>query len=135
MGAENKEQLNFEACDWCSGSSSLNVGPGIFRDIDWEPMAGIGIGIPVCGGCGGLGTQYESEDFKSKVKAIGDLRYQFYESVRAKNLKKQLKAVEKLDRQIKKLVEEYGTGTAESFAQAVAEGGLNSKIEYYKGLH
>lgn len=137
MTAERKEDLQPKRCDWCSRPGALveNVGPGIFRDLDWEPMAFMFVGIPVCGGCGGLGERYDSEDFKSKTKAIGDLRYQFYEAIRGGSPKQQLETIEKLDQNIKTLTDKYGTGVEGSFAEKVAEGELSKRIAYLKGLH
>lgn len=65
--------MDMKKCDRCNGSSSLNVAPGFFRDLDSDSS----YGIPVCGDCGGLGMQYGGEEFKSRTKEIMKLRFEY----------------------------------------------------------
>jgi tetratricopeptide (TPR) repeat protein len=58
-------------CDWCSGT-------GKFRDVDSDFGVYLYPAIPICGGCGGIGVQYESKDFKDRVSKICDLRFEYY---------------------------------------------------------
>jgi len=134
MGGERKEDLVSRPCDWCSGSSSLNVGTGIFRDFDWEPMAGILTGIPICGGCGGTGLQFDNDDFKARRETIMDLRFKFADEVEAKNPSQQLKVLQQLETEVKELVNIYGNGSDKSFANTIVNGELSKRIEYLKNL-
>lgn len=55
-----EEKADEKKCDWCQGGSSLDIGTGCFRDIDSD----FSYGIPICGGCGGLGRQVINLDFR-----------------------------------------------------------------------
>ncbi len=60
-------------CSWCCGESSLNIGAGSFRDFDFD----YSYGLPICGGCGGLGIQVDDEEFRRLTKEIIRLRFEY----------------------------------------------------------
>src|SRR4051812_21391645 len=71
-------ELQRKPCDWCVNMSgpaaaTLYVGPGIFRDLDSDHS----YGIPVCSGCGGIGSIVAGGDFKARVKRISGLRFKY----------------------------------------------------------
>jgi tetratricopeptide (TPR) repeat protein len=65
-------------CDWCSPEGVKGDGNGIFRDSDYDFSILSYPGIPVCGGCGGLGVQYDSQDFKERCERICTLRFKYH---------------------------------------------------------
>lgn len=128
MSAEEKERLHSIACWWCSGKNDsyhLNVGPGIFRDFDSD----LSYGIPICGGCGGLGFQYETEDFKERTQKIMDLRFKYRPSDpkerKGLSVSEMLQTLVYLENEVKDLVEKYGSGVENSFAKNIIDGGLS----------
>lgn len=139
---EQEPQINPRTCDWCQPSRNsgpdtlaLVIGKGIFRDFDSD----LSDGIPVCGGCGGLGVQYPGEDFENRRTKIMELRFKYCptdvnererltESDRLGTLKQLDREI--LDREIKELVEIYGGSESKnSFAENIAAGGLSDLIE------
>ena len=122
-----KKKINKEACDWCCGGSILDCGSGIFRDFDSD----LHYGIPVCFGCGGLGRIIESEDFKARVKRIGDLREGYCPMDSCPDLPVviQVKKLEALLNEVTELFRIYGKETDECFAKAIAGGLLKQELE------
>lgn len=109
-------------CDWCCGSSILNVGPGYFRDTDSDTS----YGIPVCGGCGGLGFGFmDSADYKERRERIFTLRFTYcpVDDLPSPNAGMRLKTLRQLEREVKELYELYGDNQP-CFAQSIAQGGL-----------
>lgn len=95
-----------KTCSWCGHHGVDGDGNGIFMDIDAFPGRGFSYSaIPICGGCGGLGRQYKTTDFKARTAKICDLRFKFYPTDRCpeppsivpyKYLRELLKEVEDL---------------------------------------
>lgn len=68
-----------KTCSWCGHHGVSGDGNGIFMDTDFFPGKGFSYkAIPVCGGCGGLGVQFDTTDFKERTSKISDLRFKFY---------------------------------------------------------
>lgn len=125
---ENRETLQSKSCDWCSGGSFLDIRPGKFRDFDSD----LSYGIPVCGGCGGLGVQYEIEDYKERTRRICDLRFKYCPTDPSEREKltttDKLANLIALEAEVKDLVSIYGA-KEDSFANEINEGCLLPKIE------
>lgn len=134
---ERKETLQSTPCDWCEDRPEfpfLYLGHGKFRDTDYDFYKGFGYsyrGIPVCGGCGGLGERYDTEDFEQRRKRIMELRFEYFptddlpeppEIVR-------LNALKELGHEVKELVNTYGTGVKGSFAESIVSGELDPLIK------
>ena len=106
------------ACDWCCLGGPLNIGPGKFRDFDSD----FAYGIPICGGCGGLGRQYASDDFKARAKRIMELRFKYCpgpeeESWPSEDLREKYRA--ELEKEVIELWTLFGEGQ-ECFARDIA---------------
>ena len=113
-------------CEWCSGTSALNIGPGQFRDFDSDTS----YGIPVCGGCGGLGFGFaDSADYQERRKRIMKLRFTYcpVDGLPAPNGGMRLKALKELEREIKELYVLYGDNQP-CLAQQVVRGALATRI-------
>lgn len=145
MPKEKKEHAQAAPCWWCSdeglsvyieAKDTMTTG-GVFGDFDWTgvPFVGGQEGIPVCGGCGGLGVQYPTSDFQERTEKIQKLRSEYADAVyKEQNPQKQLEAIQSLEAEVKELVGVYGHGKDNSFAHAVSEGLLQGRIDYLKGL-
>jgi|GEM_PF-3128283 len=134
MPIEKKEILIPTPCSWCTGGSILDVSPGVFRDSDVDFSSYSYPGIPVCGGCGGLGETLETEDFKERTSRIMKTRFEFHptDGLPEPPSPVLLKALEGLDTEVKALVERYGHGADDSYAKKIAEGYLEKPIEMLK---
>lgn len=108
-----------QPCDWCARKGVPGDGDGQFRDVDVDFNKFYYPGIPICGGCGGLGIQFDTEDFKARVERILKLRFEFHPtdglsepptSVIYVKLKALIKEVEEL-------TQEYGLGSENSYAR------------------
>jgi len=127
-----------EPCWWCkpgpnSGPATLElvIGSGAFRDFDSDTS----YGIPVCGGCGGLGYQYPGNDFEEKTKEIMKLRFE-YCPTDGRTLPPEVKLakLQGLRAKISELYRKYQAQQPEEdcFAKRVSEGGLDEKIDRIK---
>jgi len=97
-------------------------GGGVFMDVDFDSSDLSYRGIPVCGGCGGLGVQFNTRDFKRSCRRIGDLRFKYHpgdnlalhppDIIIYTNLKKLLE-------EIRALTEKYGFGLPNSYARTL----------------
>ena len=135
------ERLISIPCSWCNKPNGPDAqvwwekknrltSAGVFGDFDWEPSMMIIHGIPVCGGCGGLGQQFESEEFEQRTTEIQNLRFKFADAIKNYKHSEQLTSLLELKSKIQKLVVTYGHGLENSFAQAVTGGLLDQRIEY-----
>jgi tetratricopeptide (TPR) repeat protein len=68
--------IQSKLCTWCGSGFDPNDGNGYLFDSDMN-QSRIFPAIPICGGCGGLGVQFDTEDFKTRVNRIKTLRFQF----------------------------------------------------------
>lgn len=104
-------------CSWCAKNGVPGDGAGLFQGDDsnliFFPT------IPVCGGCGGLGVEFKSRDFKRRAKRIMKLRLQFHPTDKLNEhppfviMHQALKII--VD-EVKQLVEVYGPGMKGSYA-------------------
>jgi len=131
---EKKESTKSESCWWCSKDSSLNVAPGWFRDFDSD----LSYGIPVCGGCGGLGIQFDSDDFKERTDKIMKLRFEYCpqdpEKMAALTIPQKLNILKSIEQEVIDLVKTYGYGAENSLARQISEGALRPLIEHLEGI-
>ena len=117
--------LSVRACSWCRRGSPLDVGPGIFRDVDSDQT----YGIPVCGGCGGLGHEMDDPDFKESCGRILQLRMAYCPTSGLPVVSPgvRLKALLELEERVKALYKEFGSGQ-NCYAKRISEGVLRSRI-------
>ncbi|MDP2934268.1 MAG: hypothetical protein Q8N59_00635 [bacterium] len=122
-----KKRKDKEACDWCCGGSILDCGSGVFRDFDSD----LSYGVPVCGGCGGLGRIVKNEDFEARTQRIMDLRFEYcpVDSCPDLPIVIQVKKLEALINEVTELFGIYGKETDECFAKALAGGLLKRELE------
>jgi len=117
-----KTSVVYKPCDWCSRGGVKGDGGGVFMDVDFDSSDLSYRGIPVCGGCGGLGVQFNTRDFKRRCRRIGDLRFKYHpidnlpldppDIIIYTNLKKLLE-------EIRALTEKYGFGLPNSYARTL----------------
>jgi tetratricopeptide (TPR) repeat protein len=103
----------------------LNIGPGACRDIDSE----VSYGIPICGGCGGLGFIVDTEDFLARAREIARARSAYCPSdgPRPPDVL-MLGALEALVREVKEHYRLYGDARKVCFAAEIAAGCLDQII-------
>lgn len=101
---------SMKACSWCNGSSILNIGLGYFRDSDYDFSPYTYRGIPVCGGCGGLGYQSDDAEFKETTKKIMELRFKYCPTDGLPEPPEIIRyqALMEMERLVKGLVDKYG---------------------------
>lgn len=125
--------METKPCSWCT-RGPLQIGSGLFRDFDSD----LSYGIPICPGCGGLGVEIVSDDFKTRTKRIGDLRSAYcpVESVPLPDypVPLRLKALKGIEREITELWTLYGANApAKCPAASIAAGGLRRHIQELDG--
>jgi len=109
-----------QPCSWCQGGGDLDVGPGIFRDFDSD----LGDGIPVCGGCGGIGRQINSPNFRKQAENIMKLRFAYH---KARGLDR-LSILKTLVEKVEKHFRLYGREDDKSFAARISRGALDDVL-------
>jgi len=119
-------------CDWCYPKPKLkNIrdGIGIFDDSDMHSHFDYP-GIPICGGCGGLGHKFDTEDFKERTKQIGKLRSKFHpnDGLPEPPLPVIYYSLAGIVTGVKSLVETYGRGVEGSFASIIADGAYDQMV-------
>jgi hypothetical protein len=125
---EMTEKLKEVVCDWCCGGSILDIGAGMFRDFDSD----LSYGIPVCGGCGGLGKQIENDDFKARINRILELRFEYCPvdpSSAEVSVGIKIEKLEALIREVTELFRIYGKKGDKSFAEKIANGALQRTLD------
>jgi len=120
-------------CSWCSGSSSLNMGVGMFRDTDYDLSPYTYDGIPICGGCGGTGFTLENKDFKARVKRIMNLRSQYcpMDGLPEPSDAYRVNILNKLVVEVAELTQFYGIITG-SYAEKIVHGRLTPLLNGLK---
>ncbi len=114
-------------CSWCHPKPefpNIRDGFGSFADVDVDFNTFSYPGIPVCGGCGGIGLQYNTEDFKTRTSRIMELRFQFHPVDSLPEPPEALiyHSLRELVEQVKSLSVDYGPIPAESFAAEIVAG-------------
>ena len=124
---EKKSKDGRKECNWCDGT-------GDFYDFDSD----LGYGIPVCGGCGGLGhvPATKDPDFIAKTKEIQALRHKYCPIGRSSLFPMHtIQLLQILEEMVVKITEhfkEYGNEADESLAGVISQSGLRSTIGQYK---
>lgn len=111
-------------CTWCCGSdhAGLNLGAGLFRDVDSD----FSYGIPVCGGCGGLGFTIPGKKFRKSTETIMNLRFAFCPpstEVPLPNVLR-LQRLQALITAVKEHYEKFGESRQGCCAERIANGAL-----------
>lgn len=109
-----------QPCNWCCGGSELDVGSGIFADFDSD----FGDGVPVCGGCGGVGRQINSPNFKEQANSIMELRFAYYKA----SAPDRLSILKTLIEKVKEHFSLYGRVGDRSFAARISLGELDNAL-------
>ncbi len=123
---EAKETKSRE-CSWCmpkedETEKALYLGAGAFRDIDSD----FSDGIPVCGGCGGLGHVVENEEFLERVRKIQVLRRKYCPVVKEIPIEERLRILGELIEEIRKLYADYIIVAQKGcYAERIANGCLD----------
>lgn len=132
---QNIENDGVVRCEWCCGDSCLNIGTGMFRDVDSDTS----YGIPVCSGCGGLGFGIpEDKVYQALREQVFTLRFEYcpQDSLPKPPHGARLASLRALIETVTKIYTVYGRG-AECFAQRIASGYLdeivNTLQEYVEG--
>jgi hypothetical protein len=111
----------------------LNLGPGYFRDFDSD----YSYGIPVCGGCGGIGTEIlGDESFRLSAKIVMDSRFRYCPTDSAnlslKEPRNPQEALNNLRDLITEVVRHYAAyrfhAKPNCFAEKIQEGGLGQVL-------
>lgn len=107
-----------KVCSWCGHKGVPGDGNGVFRDFDVDFNTFSYPGIPVCGGCGGLGVEHEVEDFKARTSRICDLRFKFHpvDGLQEPPIVIPYVALKELIKEVEELVKHYGPASENSFA-------------------
>ncbi|KKT54328.1 MAG: hypothetical protein UX08_C0020G0007 [Candidatus Collierbacteria bacterium GW2011_GWB1_45_35] len=141
------EKLSSVTCSWCGHKGVPGDGNGVFRDVDVDFNTLSYPGIPICGGCGGLGVEYEVEDFKARTSRICDLRFKFHpvDDLQEPPTVIPYVALRELIKEVEELVKYYGPASENSFssrllapdsvyrrALSVMEKGVNETLERVK---
>ncbi len=130
----NNQRLKGKLCSWCGHKGVAGDGNGVFRDVDVDISTRGYPGIPVCGGCGGLGVEYDTEDFKRRMERIMKLRFEFHpidnfpdppDIILYQTLKSLLE-------EVKELTEKYGCGNEKSFARTLLSGSYDKVLSFLK---
>lgn len=119
-------------CDWCCRGGSLDIGSGAFRDFDSD----FSYGIPVCGGCGGVGRTVNTSEFRERANRVMELRFLYCpsDSDRLGPLPPCLLHVrlEALITAVKDMYRDYGDSKDKSFANMVVAGGLSEALQAHR---
>lgn len=121
-------------CDWCSRGGVVGDGNGWFRDSDVDFSSRGYSGIPVCGGCGGLGVQYDTPDFAQRTKRIMELRFEFHPTDALPDPPEILLylTLKELIKEVRDLVAKYPTENKSCYAQVISDGRLDKVLELLK---
>jgi tetratricopeptide (TPR) repeat protein len=120
-------KLKESICDWCCGGSILDCGIGCFRDVDSD----FSYGIPVCGGCGGLGRQIKNDDFEARRERILKLRFEYCptDNEEEATIGVKVKKLEALINEVTELFKIYGKEGDKSYAKEIADGLLRPLLK------
>lgn len=110
--------IQSKLCSWCGSGLDPNDGNGYLVDTDMKQTREFPA-IPVCGGCGGLGVQFDAEDFKTRVNRIKALRFQFcpIDPFPDPPMAVHYVALNGLIKEINELTDTYGLGNDNSFVR------------------
>jgi tetratricopeptide (TPR) repeat protein len=124
-----KKLIQVTTCDWCSGNSSVNNIPGMFRASDSDTS----YGIPVCGQCGGLGIVVDDSDFAARAAQIMALRQDYCPSdfLRKPLFGTRAKALRRLMTVVREHYRVHGQGLR-CFAKLIDDGLLEKIAQNYE---
>lgn len=121
-------------CRMCGDEDLPGDGKGMFMDSDVGEDDFNYPAIPVCEGCGGLGIEFDCEDFKIRCRRIADLRFEFHPTDGLDEPPAILlyQTLTDLINEVGELVMIYGTGVEDSYATEILSEGFSEVCDLLK---
>ena len=71
--------IKVQVCSWCGRRGVRGDGSGQFMDTDVNPGRDFFYpAIPICSGCGGLGVEINSDEFRALAQKVYEYRFKYY---------------------------------------------------------